>query len=224
MHGHPGIDDGSHLAAAQRWMAPTWYIGLDLGQAADYTALCVMRGTRATPDAKPEYEVGHLERFPLQTPYPKMVDAVMELTRRPELADQYELVVDATGVGRPVVDLLKDALGTERRRLHPVTITGGGAVGSGAFGLTVPKRDLVMALKVLLESERLLFAAGLPDTAVLIRETLAFRVKITAAANDTYGAWREGDHDDLVLAVAMASWYAEKRAKLKPATSRQMEF
>jgi len=26
--------------------------------------------------------------------------------------------------------------------------------------------------------------------------------------NDTYAAWREGDRDDLVLAVAVAAWYA----------------
>ena len=26
--------------------------------------------------------------------------------------------------------------------------------------------------------------------------------------NDTCQAWREGDHDDLVLAVAVACWYA----------------
>ena len=38
---------------------------------------------------------------------------------------------------------------------------------------------------------------------------MAFQVKITAAANATFGAWREGSHDDLVLAVAMACWYGE---------------
>ena len=34
----------------------------------------------------------------------------------------------------------------------------------------------------------------------------AFRVKITEAANETFGAWREGQHDDLLLAVALAAW------------------
>ena len=28
-------------------------------------------------------------------------------------------------------------------------------------------------------------------------------------AHDSYGAWREGQHDDLVLAVALAVWFAE---------------
>jgi hypothetical protein len=36
-----------------------------------------------------------------------------------------------------------------------------------------------------------------------------FRVKITPAADEVFGAWREGAHDDLVLAVAIAVWQAE---------------
>ena len=38
----------------------------------------------------------------------------------------------------------------------------------------------------------------------------AFRVKVTAAGNETFEAWRKRDHDDLVLAVACAAWLAEK--------------
>ena len=64
-------------------------------------------------------------------------------------------------------------------------------------------------MQVLLQAERLKIAAALPEAAVLTQELLNFQVKITMAANDTYGAWREGQHDDLVLAVAMATWYAE---------------
>ena len=30
-------------------------------------------------------------------------------------------------------------------------------------------------------------------------------------ACDSYGAWLEEDHDDLVLAVALACWYGVKR-------------
>jgi hypothetical protein len=38
----------------------------------------------------------------------------------------------------------------------------------------------------------------------------AFQVEITAAADDLYGAWREGAHDDLALAVALTCWYGEQ--------------
>ena len=41
---------------------------------------------------------------------------------------------------------------------------------------------------------------------------MAFRVKISAEGHDSYGAHREGAHDDLVLALSCAVWYAEKEA------------
>jgi len=39
---------------------------------------------------------------------------------------------------------------------------------------------------------------------------LNFRYKITQASNLTYESWREGAHDDLVLALSLAVWEAEK--------------
>ncbi len=195
-----------------------YFIGLDLGQSRDYTAVSVLGGTFAERGPKPIYQVGHLERFPLGTPYPDIVRGMVDLTKRRELGGDWQLVVDATGVGRPVVDLLREAL--DRRRVHPLTIVGGGEATAGAFGLRVPKRDLVLTLKVLLETKRLEFIGGWPEARTLIQEALTFQVKITDAAHDTYGAWREGTHDDLVLSVALAAWYAERRGVRPRATSR----
>ncbi len=62
---------------------------------------------------------------------------------------------------------------------------------------------------MLLQSERLKIAKALPEALVLQEGLLNFQVKITDAANDSYGAWREGSHDDLVLAVAVAAWFGE---------------
>jgi hypothetical protein len=53
-------------------------------------------------------------------------------------------------------------------------------------------------------------ADSLSETPVLVRELLNFQVKITPAANEAFGTWREGAHDDLVLAVAIAAWAAER--------------
>ncbi len=52
-------------------------------------------------------------------------------------------------------------------------------------------------------------AAALPEAETLLRELEGFRVRISAAGHDTYGAWQDGAHDDLVLAVALACWYGE---------------
>jgi hypothetical protein len=79
----------------------------------------------------------------------------------------------------------------------------------------VPKRDLAGVVQVALQSRRLKVAAELPDAPVLMAELANFRVKISLASHDSYGAgtgeeWRENPHDDLVLAVAIALWAAQR--------------
>jgi hypothetical protein len=184
----------------------SFYVGLDLGQAQDYTAIAVAEWLSA--EGKDEYHVRHLQRFRLGMSYPDMVAEVARMMHSHPLDRRAALVVDQTGVGRPVVELLTAAgLGCV-----PVTITGGDAVTCENGAYRVPKRELVSTLQVVLQGGRLKFAEGLPEVATLVRELLAFQVKITAAANATFGAWREGSHDDLVLAVALATWYGERFA------------
>jgi hypothetical protein len=116
------------------------------------------------------------------------------------------LVIDATGVGRPVADLF-----IERGRwLVPVLITSGAQATRDEFGYWhVPKVHLVSTVQILLQSKRLKIARALPEAQTLVEELLSFEAKITTAANATYGAWREGKHDDLVLGLALACWYGE---------------
>jgi hypothetical protein len=177
----------------------TYHVGLDLGQAADYTALAVVEWT---PDA---LKVRHLQRFPLGTVYPAIVNAVADLMSR--LPEYPALAVDATGVGRPVVDLLR----ANGLRPVAVTITGGDSATHDGMDWRIPKRDLVGAVAVGLQTGRLKIASGLPDAATLTRELLNFKVTIDPkTAHDSYSSWRESDHDDLVLAVALAVWSAER--------------
>ena len=61
---------------------------------------------RKTPAQHLRY---YLERMPLGTPYQDVVERVVGLTRSPDLAKRCHLAVDGTGVGRPVVDLLRQA-------------------------------------------------------------------------------------------------------------------
>ena len=84
------------------------------------------------------------------------------------------------------------------------------AVSRESGGYRVPKRDLVSAAQVLLQSGRLKIASGLPEAETLKRELLNFRVKIDPkTAHDSYDHWRENEHDDLVLATALACWFRQ---------------
>ena len=66
---------------------------------------------------------------------------------------------------------------------------------------------------MLLGKKQLKIGEGIPFADVLITELHNFRVKVNIAGRDSYEAWREGVHDDLVLAVSLACWYAFKEKK-----------
>jgi hypothetical protein len=133
---------------------------------------------------------------------------VTAMTSKPPLAGSL-MAVDATGVGRPVVDMFQ--FGRVGCPVIPVTITGGAEVTKGERGgWNVPKKELVGTLQLLLQTRRLAVAAALPHAATLRAELANFRVKVTAAATEVFGDWRAGAHDDLVLAVALAAWLLER--------------
>jgi hypothetical protein len=140
--------------------------------------------------------------------YPAIGARMAAMMETPELKGKAELVVDSTGVGRPVVD----SLGVAGLKPIAVSIHGGTATTQAGNGWNVPKRELVSVLQVLLQSERLAFSAGLPEWGTLSKELQNFKAKISASGHDSYGAgddWRDGSHDDVVLAVALAAWRAE---------------
>jgi hypothetical protein len=194
-------------------MQGDYLLGLDLGQARDHSALAVVeRIWKPHSDGAGRlvrhYALRHLRRWPLRTSYTAVAADLAGLVRTPPLSWPV-LVVDQTGVGQAVVDFLAQA--QLAASLEPVVITSGHGTSWGAGGAWhVPKKELVSCLQVLLQSRRLQVAA-LPERTLLLQEMLAFRVKITAAAHETFGAWRERDHDDLVLAVALAAWWGERR-------------
>lgn len=195
-----------------------FFASLDLGQAHDPSALIVLE--KAEEIVPAPYNLRHVQRFPLRVAYPDIVNYVAGFLSLPQLTGQSVLLLDATGVGAPVVDMFKEKFKQLSLpvKLYPITITGGKQVGRDARDprhFHVPKRDLATAVKVMLDGFRLRIDQALPQRRLLQRELENFKVKITAAANDTYEAWREGDHDDLVLAIAMACWFVNrKRTKM----------
>jgi hypothetical protein len=194
-----------------------FYVGLDLGQSADYTALAVVHSVHTrTPNGETVRGLHHrhLKRYPLRTPYPEIVEKVFALVRDEKLSPtEYDplrgryssqppaLVVDNTGVGVAVTDLLK----AKGLRFSSVTITGGDTAHKSGRNWRVPKRDLVAALEVPFHTGELKVAEGLTLWPVLKEELLNFRRKINLkTAHDSYEHWRESDHDDLVLATTLA--------------------
>lgn len=143
-------------------------------------------------------------------PYPEVAARVRDIAKH--LAGgrrRLQLIVDGTGVGRPVVDMLRQV--GIAASLTAVTIHGGEAESYVDGYYRVPKRNLCGRLAVMLQQKELRIAAELPLAEVLIRELLSFKVTINSRGHDTYaGDWREREHDDMVLALGLACWWAKQ--------------
>lgn len=189
-----------------------FFIGLDLGKQRDFSAVAVVeREERPTFRERTglRLHVRHLERLPLGTPYTGVVRRVSEIARHPELRADCRLVVDATGVGAPVVELLRSA--RLPCRLTAVTITGGDQAHGHGEDWHVPKRDLLAGVQVLLEGGQLKIHKTLGEAATLVRELTDIRMHQRPSGRLGMGADGYGEHDDLALAVALACWRARRR-------------
>ncbi len=180
-----------------------FYCGLDLGQVNDYTAFAAIERLKGIPAI---YHVRDLKRFDLGTTYPSIVTQVRTaldfIGVKPNL-----LIIDSTTVGRPVCDLFQQ----EGLFFYAITITGGDKVKAEGRSIAVPKRDLVSTIQVLLQTKRLKIPSALPEAPTLMEELTNFQVRISLAGHDSFGAWREGTHDDLLLSVSLGAWAGERK-------------
>jgi hypothetical protein len=190
-------------------------VGVDLGQTHDPTAIAIVQAHQwlEHDDAgevhkRTKLTVPHLERLPLGTTYPAQVAYVGELLRREPLASTpTDLIIDHTGVGRPVFDLFSQA----RLRPRGLVITAGEKARRTGTGWSVSKLQLISRLQAELHCQRLRISTQLKDAQALAQELRAFRVNVTTAGNAVFAA-RVGAHDDLVLALAIATWEATQES------------
>jgi hypothetical protein len=149
-----------------------FFIGADIGQARDPTAIVIVEAVEAG------LNVAHLERLPLGTPYPLVAQRLGLLydAAPPPSA----LVIDATGVGRPVLDLLRQdghspvavsIIGTGVERLDPEDLI-----------WRVPKKRLMSPLACAIEAGRLSIAPDLPERETFKTELAAFHRKLNQRA------------------------------------------
>ncbi len=204
-------------------------IGIDLGQQRDYTAVVILERTTVktgktkgvrdgirhhhVPVTENHYEVRHIERQPLGTPYPQQEAAIAKLYHDQKADHEVSLVVDFTGVGVPVVDALRAA----QLPVTAVYIHGGSATTRDGRNYNVPKGTLASLVLLLLQTKRLGVSSSLPEARLLIGELHGFKYEQSQSGHLKFGndvgaaAWREQQHDDLVLATALGTWWGENQ-------------
>jgi hypothetical protein len=193
-------------------LTPALFFGLDLGQRRDPSAIAVVERL-ALPHGPLDpvtwerhyrwlFSLRHVERIALGTPYLTIVSRVWDfVTNCPSssiLTPYRTLVVDASGLGAPVVESFR--LEQRTADLVPITITGSGVSRADSIsgGCLVSRRDLLTALRLLLEANALHIADTIHDRAALIEQLTQVRERSGSAP------------DDLAIAVALAVWQARR--------------
>lgn len=207
-------------------------VGIDVGQIHDPTALAVAEvkqkhtgkyryvepipahfdenGQWVGPhDADPvmvsEYTIRHITRLPLGTSYPDVALHIATLLCNPMFARRdVRVLIDVTGVGRPVYDDLRKEIDLRKEARHvqlrPISFAHGEKYNrsTGILG----KAYLVSRLQSLLQGGRV---HG-PDThemRMTIEELRVYEIKVDQDGKDTYGG-ASGKHDDLATALGLS--------------------
>jgi hypothetical protein len=123
-----------------------------------------------------------------------------------------------TGAGRPIPSAsISDRKGIPRRSpssrrsgesatagAEPVYFTQGDRrVEQRDRSISLGKAWLVSRLQALLQTTRILLLRTM-EAQALAQELLDYEIHVDEKANDTYGAFRVGSHDDLVTALGLA--------------------
>jgi hypothetical protein len=190
-------------------------VGVDIGQRVDPTAIAITeeltREVAIDTDRRRResfFLVRQLERLPLDTPYPQVATRIAEVVGRVALqfpSATLWLVLDATGVGRPVVDLIRDELGgTSRVKISAATFVATDRLEGGyrSAELKVGKEWMVSRLQALMQTTRI----QLPSTneaQALANELRVYDAGVSQQGTFTAGA-KTGKHDDLVTAVGLS--------------------
>lgn len=187
-----------------------------------------------TAELETLYTVRSADRLPLNTAYPQVaatlagvVENVVRMRehemnelaavdpawaiihprdRRVKAERLISIYVDATGVGRPVVDILREALRDYRVSLTAVTFVHGELCDvsphkrEGKLG----KAHLVSRLQALFQTNRIQIPRKLKYAREMKDELLDYEIKVSEEGKDTYGAFKVGAHDDLVTALGLA--------------------
>jgi hypothetical protein len=188
---------------------PNYVVALDPGQKQDPAALVVIEKVEVARDGPTDpqrlrWDIAYAQQWALGTPHTAVVDDTIRLLAQDGIAGA-RLLFDATGVGAVYTDLLRQAFRDRRLAMQatPIILTAG-LLDNGTH---LAKRNVIGALEAKL-SNGLLVVRNIPLRREIEKQFRSFRLKYTQSGADTYEALRDGkDHDDLVIAIALGSYW-----------------
>ena len=198
--------------------------GLDLGRQHDRSVFCVIHHTRTPVEeggwiiddrAKvcrqatiTRYDLVHMHALPLKLVYVSQALLVQELMAREPLAStNARLIVDVSGVGMGVADLMR----SQGLRFTGVQITAGTEQTQvDGSNYRVAKQLLISKMEAVLHANELRVPDAVPEADAFRKELESFRRQSKASGAQTWSA-DAGEFDDRVMAVSYAIWWCTSR-------------
>ena len=198
-----------------------YIVGASIGEASEPTALAVIeqRTVRSTGwGADTEaMNLRQLQRLPLNTSHPDfvryLVGKLMPGLDKLDQAGGAALVVDVNATGSAVADLMV------KQGLNPIRVSISAAAGEvrdseNWNAWRVGRPDLVGILQLAMQSRRLQAAADLELLPILATELQNFKLRPPTVRENDLAALRDTKYADLVFAVGLAVWRAERDTPL----------
>ncbi len=194
-----------------------YWIGADLGQANDYSAVCVVKDRRLPISDGSKVVLGPRERTVVYADrfrgvsYVDVVDHLIQLRNASPFGGKSELVIDGTSIGRVVSDMLWEQ-GVDHSAIQ---MTGGQDWSRKGRYVNASKTLMVENLAVLFASGDLNFAHDLPLRREIEDDLASFTTQTTAAGNQIITQSRNASgHGDIAIALIVAG-FASQYLKLE---------
>ena len=179
----------------------------------DYTSFAIIKMEYAEGPKDFKYKLVGLDRIK-GVEYPKITELIintvkkLELSGRGEVMDGPHLCMDASGLGAPIRDYLKEYAifggGIHGRKIFPVVFTGGQSARRDPItqNYNISKSIIVGNFQGLMQSKRFAYATDLAALPQLEREIGGFKYHLTSSGHASFDA-EVGEHDDLICAICI---------------------
>lgn len=184
-----------------------YILSLDPAKLYDYSAVALLRVVRESGSRYNQYKLISLERQRRQ-PYEVTASWYVKAFRNPFLRKDVTFapipILDIGGVGEPTADIIKK-MGV---KVRGVRYTGGDGYSIKGRNVNVSKVLMVSAFLGIAEGGRFAMPTKASFSELFKSELRDFRGEMSKAGAVRFEA-EEGCHDDLVMSVAQAIWFAE---------------
>lgn len=202
-------DTGNDPAAPRVVGYERFFIGVDLAQAGDFTSTVVIKDSCLPTIIDRRVQLGPRERTVVfadkfkGVSYVAVVDYLVRLKTAQPFAGRSQLLIDGTGLGRVVSDMLE-----EQNIPHtPITMTAGADWKRNGRYVNASKTLMIENTSVLFSSGDLKFAHDLQMREEIEQDLATFTLTTTNAGNQIITQARNANgHSDTAIALICASF------------------